>query len=177
MAAVPNNGTNPGRAGRPMREEPGRVRNGRASGGDPTNMPHQPEGSVFGMTAPTHTGLGGSGGSNTGSGTDVTMYDGQLEQSITGLSGQAVTSSGLSGGSGAHPGGGGSTSVSYTDPFGFVGGVNRTVETSGTIDGTGDWTQANADGYAGGPTLPILQNNRPTSSGLGSGHVSTHRKG
>ncbi len=177
MAAVPNNGTNPGRAGRPMREEPARKFNGRAAGGDPTNEPGQPATSVFGLTAPTHTGLGGSTGSSTGSSTDVTMYDGQLEQSITGLSGQAVTSTGMPGGSGASPGGGGGTSVTYTDPFGFVGGVNRSVQTSGTIDGVGDWTQANADGYAGGPTLPILQNNRPTSTGLGSGHVSTHNKG
>jgi hypothetical protein len=176
MAAVPNNGTNPGRAGRPMREEPGRKYNGRASSGDPTNEPGQPATSVFGLSAPTSTGLGGSAGSSTGSSTDVTMYDGQLEQSITGLSGAAVTSSGLNGVTGASPGSGG-TSVTYTDPFGFIGGVNRSVQTSGTIDGVGDWTQANRDGYAGGPTLPILQNNRPTSTGLGAGHVSTHRKG
>lgn len=176
MATVPENGTNPGRAGRPMREDPARRRNGRAAGGDPTNEPGQPATSVFGMSAPTTTGAKGSAGSSTSASTDVTEYDGQLEQSITGLSGSAVTSTGMPGSTGASPGAGGE-SVTYTDPYGFIGGVNREVTTSGTISGEGDWTQANRDGYAGGPTLPILQNNRPTSTGMGQGHVSTHRKG
>jgi len=176
MATVPNNGTNPGRAGRPMREDPARTYNGRQAGGDPTNMPGEPATSVFGFQNPLSTGAPGSAGAGTSNG-DVTMYDGQLEQSFTGLSGRDVTSTGMAGSSGAAPGGGGGTSVSYTDPFGFPGGVNRTVETSGTIDGVGDWTQANRDGYAGGPTLPILQGNRPLSTGAGQGHVSTHRKG
>ncbi len=107
MATVPENGTNPGRTGRPMREAPGRKRNGRSAGGDPTNEPGQPATEVFGLSVPNSTGAPGSAGSSTSASTDVTMYDGQLEQSITGLSGSAITSTGMPGSTGASAGAGG----------------------------------------------------------------------
>lgn len=176
MATVPENGTNPGRAGRPMRQSPGRLRSGRAEGGDVTEQPGQYPSDIFGFRVPDSTGAGGTAGSSTSPGDDVTMMDGQLEQSFTGLSGSAVTSTGLPGSSGASNSSGGET-IRYTDMFGFPGGVNREISTTGRISGEGDWTQANDMGYAGGPTLPVLQNARPTSTGAGQGRVSTHRKG
>ena len=177
MAAVPENGTNPGRAGRPMRQSPGTKFNGYPEPGiDPTNERGQTPSEIFGFPIPYSTGARGSAGSHTDGSTDVTIMDGQLEESVTGLSGAAITSSGMPGSTGASNSVGGER-ITYTDPYGYVGGVNREVTVSGRVSGEGDWTQANDMGYAGGPTLPVLQNNRPTSSGAGQGRVSTHRKG
>lgn len=176
MAAVPENGTNPGRTGRPMRQSPGRTRSGRAGGGDVTEQPGQYPSEIFGFGVPGGTGAGGTAGAHTGSGTDVTMQDGQLEQSFTGLSGAAVTSTGMSGSAGGHHSTGGE-GITYTDPFGYFGGVNREIHTTGTVSGPGDWTTFGEDNGFSGPTLPVLQNARPTSTGAGQGRVSTHRKG
>lgn len=164
-------GSNPGRSGRPERQMPGRTRNGRPEAGtDPTNERGQTPSEIFGFPVPYSTGARGSSGSSTGAGTDVTMYDGQLEESVTGLSGPAVTSTGAPGSQGASNGNMGDE-VTYTDPFAVIGGVHRENTVRGKIDGEGDWTQANDMGYSGGPTLPILQNNRPTSTGAGRGRV------
>jgi hypothetical protein len=174
MAAVPE-GANAGRTGQPARQMPARKFNGSAlTGVDPTNERGQTPSEIFGFPIPYSTGARGSSGSSTGAGTDVTMYDGQLEESVTGLSGSAITSTGAPGSQGAANRNQGET-VAYTDPFGIQGGVNREVTTRGVISGEGDWTQANDMGYSGGPTLPILQNARPTSTGAGQGRVSTHR--
>ncbi len=176
MAAVPE-GANPGRIGHAARQAPGRDRQGIGEPGiDPTNQNGQTPSEIFGFAQSYSTGARGSGGSQTGSGTDVTMYDGQLEESVTGLSGSAITSTGAPGSQGAVNRDQGE-SVTYTDPFGIQGGANREVTVRGVISGEGDWTQANDMGYSGGPTLPILQNNRPTSTGAGQGRVSTHRSG
>ena len=170
MAAVPE-GANAGRIGHAARQAPGRGRQGRSEPGiDPTNQNGQVPSEIFGFAQSYSTGARGSSGSNTGSGTDVTMYDGQLEESVTGLSGSAITSTGAPGSQGASNSGGGE-SVTYTDMFGVQGGVNREVTVQGRISGEGDWTQANDMGYSGGPTLPILQNARPTSTGAGRGRI------
>jgi hypothetical protein len=74
----------------------------------------------------------------------------------------------------------GGSSVSYTDTFAIQGadsleGATRTAQ--GQIDGNNDWTQG-AGKYATGPTLPGLEGNRPTSTGiegLSGGSVSKNR--
>jgi hypothetical protein len=170
MAAV-SDGTNPGRSPRPQRQMPARGRNGAGEPGlDPTNQRGQLPSEIFGFAQHYSTGAPGSAGSRTSASTDVTEYDGQLEEGITGLSGAPITSTGAPGSSGASNSGGGET-VTYTDFFGFMGQEHRESSTTGTISGNGDWTQFNSDGYAGGPTLPILQNARPTSTGAGEGRV------
>lgn len=175
MATV-SDGTNPGRSATPARQSPSRTRNGRAEGGDPTIERGQLPSEIFGVSQSYSTGAGGSRGVTTTPSTDVTEYEGQLEEGITGLKGAAITSTGVPGSTGAHPHAGGET-VTVTDPFGYMGGENRSVTVQGQVDGTGDWTQfGDGNGFAG-PTLPILANNRPTQTGAGSGHVSTHRKG
>jgi hypothetical protein len=175
--ATATDGQNEGRAGRPARQSPGRKFNGSPlTGVDPTNERGQTPPEIFGFPIPYSTGARGSAGSHTDGSTDVTIMDGQLEESVTGLSGSPITSTGAPGSQGASNSSGGET-VTYTDPFGLQGGVNRTVTVSGRISGEGDWTQANDMGYAGGPTLPSLQNARPVSTGAGAGRVSTHRSG
>jgi hypothetical protein len=169
--ATATDGENAGRTGRPERQAPGRKFNGSAlTGVDPTNERGQTPSEIFGFPIPYSTGARGSAGSNTGTGTDVTLYDGQLEESVTGLSGSAITSTGAPGSQGAANGDRGET-ITYTDPFGVQGGINREVTVRGHVSGEGDWTQANDMGYSGGPTLPILQNARPTSTGAGHGRV------
>lgn len=176
MAGVPD-GVNAGRAGRPARQSPARKYNGRQiPGTDPTNEPGQtPSETVGGFRQNYSTGAPGTRGASAAP-NDPTVQAGQLDPGLAGVTGSQLTSTGMPGSEGARNGTRGET-VTYTDPFGFLGGVNRTVSTSGQVDGEGDWTQANDMGYAGGPTLPVLQNNRPTSTGMGQGRVSTHRKG
>jgi hypothetical protein len=177
MAAA-SDGTNPGRAGKPERQMPGRKRNGRSEGGlDPTEQIGQTPSDIFGFSQSYSTGAPGSAGSHTGGGTDVTEYDGQLEESVTGLKGAAITSTGAPGSTGASAGHSGGETVTYTDPFGYMGNVNREVSVSGQVDGTGDWTQFGDNNGFSGATLPILQNARPVDSGAGKGHVRGAGKG
>jgi hypothetical protein len=173
MATV-NDGTNPGRSPQPARQSPSRVRHGRAEAGlDPTNETGQTPSEIFGFSQTYSTGArGSSGGGSVPS--DVTIQKGQLDSGLSNVSGSEITSTGASGSAGASNRGGGET-VTYTDPFGYIGQEHRESSTTGRISGDGDWTQANSDGYSGGPTLPILQNARPTSTGAGQGHVRTHR--
>ena len=175
MATV-QDGTNPGRSPRPQRQSPAPARKGHGTGSDPTNQLGQTPADIFGFSQTYSTGARGSQGSRTTPSTDVTEMDGQLEESVTGLKGAAVASTGAPGSMGASNRGGGET-VTYSDPFGLPGGEHRDSTTTGTVSGNGDWTQANSDGYAGGPTLPILANARPTSTGAGQGHVRGAGKG
>lgn len=176
MAAV-SDGTNPGRTGKPERQSPSRTRNGRSEAGlDDTVQRGQLPGEIFGIPQHYATGAAGSRGSVTSGSTDVTEMDGQLEESVTGLRGAAITSTGAPGSSGASNSSGGET-VTYTDPFGYLGQEHRESSTLGRVDGPGDWTQANDQGYSGGPQMPILQNNRPTSTGAGQGRIRGAGKG
>lgn len=177
MAAV-SDGTNPGRSGKPERQSPSRKFNGRPlSGVDPTNQIGQTPSEIFGFSQSYSTGAPGSAGSHTGPGTDVTEYDGQLEESVTGLSGSAITSTGAPGSTGASAGKGGSDTVTYTDPFGYMGNVNREVTVTGSVNGPGDWTTWGDDNGFSGATLPALQDARPTSTGAGQGRVRGAGKG
>lgn len=160
------------RGQRPARQGSGRKRNGISEGGDPTNQAGQTPGEIFGFSQTYSTGARGSAPGG-GTPADVTIQRGQLDPGLAMVEGSEITDTGAPGSEGARRSGGGET-VSYTDPFGYVGGGSDEVTCRGQISGTGDWTQANADGYAAGPTLPILQNARPTSTGAGQGHVRSH---
>lgn len=175
MAAV-QDGTNPGRSPRPERQIPARGRQGVPDNLDPTNLPGQTPPDIFGFAQTYSTGAPGTRGSDTTAATDVTEYDGQLEESVTGLRGPSIVDTGAPGTDGAVNRAGGEE-VTYTDPFGYLGQDHRETTTRGVISGVGDWTQANSDGYAAGPTLPPLQNARPTSTGAGRGRVRGAGKG
>lgn len=179
MVAV-TDGTNPGRADlQGARQAPARKQRGRNAGtSDPTSPSNQTPSDIFGFAQTYTTGAGGSPGapSKDGPNGDPTVERGQLDPGLAMVEDGEITSTGAPGTQGASNTVGGE-SVTYTDPFGYVGGVNRDVTVTGRISGSGDWTQANDHGYDGGPTLPILQNARPTSSGAGQGHVRGAGKG
>lgn len=158
----------------PQRNSPARKNSGRGSNAEPTSPSNQTPSEIFGAsTALGTTGLGGSAGP--GAPGDVTQESDQTHERISGAnSGTSV----LAGSAGAGNGPDGGDSVTYTDPLAWqstnMGSRNATV--SGAVDGNDDWTQG-AGKYATGPTLPGIEGNRPTSTGVGPGHVKTRRVG
>lgn len=169
MATATNN--QPRRGSAPSRQDPAVLKNGSAGNAvDPTFEGDQAPDEVFGFHNVTQTGLAGS--ANPEQPSDVTLQQGQLDGGPMNVQEDFITNTGLSdqASEGAQQSAGGQT-IRYTDIFGVQGGVNRDATTKGVISGQGDWTQANADGYAGGPTLPALEGNRPTSTGLSGGNL------
>jgi hypothetical protein len=175
--ATAKDGVNQGRqGGSPARQDsnPSRHGHGAPTGGPTVQLGQLPD-TIFGESTDIHsTGLGGSAGAGPAAPADVTVQKGQLTDELGHTPDSVITHTGVSGTDGAHNANGGPDTVTYTDPWGVIGGVNRNVSVGAHIDGEGDWTQANDCGYSGGPTLPTLENNRPTSTGLGSGHISSH---
>lgn len=172
--ATAKSGQNPGRTGQPARQNPAPARAGRG-GGDPTNQLGQTPATLPGGFASHYsTGLAGTTGASTSEDADVTNLPGQLDEGISGIGADVTADSGLHGTPGGHPAHGGE-SVTYTDPYGVIGGVNRDVTTSLQIGGPEDSTKV-IDGYSPGPSLPGLENNRPTDTGLGKGHLGRNRK-
>jgi hypothetical protein len=169
---------NPGYSRKPDRTAPARKNQGRGSNAEPTSPSDQNPSEIFGIpTSNQSTGLGGSAGR--GAPGDVTQQSDQTK----GFGDSSSTDPGttLDGSAGASVPTGGS-SVSYTDPFAIMGadsleGAQRTAQ--GQIDGSNDWTQFAAK-YDHGPTLPGLEGNRPTTTGvegLNNGSVTKHRVG
>jgi hypothetical protein len=179
MAAV-TEGANPGRTNtQGSRQSPARGQHGRSGGtSDPTSPSDQTPSDIFGFAQTYSTGARGSTGapSQDGPNGDVTVERGQLDPGLAQVSGSEITSTGAPGSQGARNSPGGDT-VTYTDPFGYLGQEHRESSTAGRVSGSGDWTQANDMGYDGGPTLPVLQNARPTSSGAGQGRIRGAGKG
>lgn len=170
MATV-SDGTNPGRSATPQRQSPGTARAGRGTPGlDPTEQLGQTPDDIFGFSQSYSTGAPGSQGARSAD-ADVTIQAGQLDEGLSGVSGDEITSTGLDGSQGATNRQGGD-GIRYRDPFGYMGNEHRDSMATGVVSGTGDWTQANSDGYAGGPTLPALEGNRPLSTGAGEGNVA-----
>lgn len=171
IVATVRDGSNPGRAGdSPQRQSPSPARHGRGDGGlDPTEQNGQTPGDIFGFAQSYKTGAPGSAGA-TSSNADVTIQAGQLDEGLSGVTGSQVTDTGMPGSAGGRPQGGGD-SVRYTDPFGYMGNANREVTASNQVGGPSDSTKF-IDGFAPGPTLPVLESNRPVSTGAGEGHVA-----
>lgn len=171
MATV-RDGDNPGRLGAtPQRQSPAPKRQGRGEGGlDPTEQLGQTPDEIFGFSQSYSTGAPGSQGA-AGGNADVTVQAGQLDEGLSGVSDGEITDTGLHGTEGAVNQNAGPDGVRYTDPFGYMGNDHRDSHASAHIDGIGDWTQANDQGYAAGPTLPSLEGNRPLSTGAGEGAV------
>jgi hypothetical protein len=169
MATATNN--QPRRGSAPSRQDPAVLKNGSAGNAtDPTYEGDQAPADVFGFHNQTSTGLTGSAHNEQPS--DVTLEQGQNDPGPMNVKEDFITNTGLTdqASQGAQQSSAGQT-IRYTDVFGVQGGVNRDATTKGVISGPGDWTQANADGYSGGPTLPMLEGNRPSSTGLTGGHL------
>lgn len=168
----------PIRGGRPARNSPaGFAANGNAPDADrrdPTVARGGVPSDLFGMHQTYSTGARGSeppGGREAP--TDVTLQRGQIDPGLSMVEGKEITDTGADGSQGANTGAGGTT-IRYTDVFAALGGGGAgEMTTRAHVDGSGDWTQANGDGYDAGPTLPILRNARPTSTGAGQGHSRT----
>jgi hypothetical protein len=164
------------RGQQPARQSPAHTYNGRpAAGTDPTNQPGQLPSEIFGFSQTYSTGAGGSGGRPEAS-HDVTTERGQLDPGLANVEGSEITSTGAPGSQGARNSGGGET-VSFTDPFAFPGGNGGEMTTRGQVGGENDWTTFGESSGFSGPTLPVLQNARPTSTGAGQGHVRGAGKG
>lgn len=169
MATV-SDGQNPGRSATPQRQSPAPARSGHGAGSDPTNQDGQTPSEIFGFHQSYSTGASGSQGKPTGN-DDVTVQAGQLDDGLSGVSREEITSTGMHGSTGASPHAGGE-SVRYTDPFGYMGNDHRDSHASMAISGPGDSTAWGNDNGFTGPTLPVLEGNRPTDTGVGQGHVS-----
>jgi hypothetical protein len=168
--ATVSDGQNPGRSSTPQRQSPATKRQGAGHGGpEPTAQPGQLPADIFGFSQSYSTGAPGSQGARGGD-ADVTIQAGQLEEGLSGVTGDEITSTGLAGSQGHRPSAGGE-GVRYTDPFGYMGNEHRESHASGTVSGSGDWTAMGDDSGFSGPTLPALEGNRPTSTGVGSGSV------
>jgi hypothetical protein len=168
--ATVSDGQNPGRSATPQRQSPGSARAGRAEGGlDPTEQLGQTPPDIFGFAQSYSTGAAGSAGANRND-ADVTIQAGQLDEGLSGVTGSEITDTGAEGSQGAtHPMGG--ESVRYTDPFGYMGNDHRDSHAAMQVSGPGDSTTWGADNGFSGPTLPVLEGNRPTDTGVGKGHV------
>jgi hypothetical protein len=173
--ATARSGQNPGRTGQPARQNPAPARQGRADAGiDPTNQEGQtPSTLVGGFHSGYSTGLAGTAGASRGEDADVTLMPGQLDEGFAGIGPDVTADTGLHGTAGGHPAHGGET-VTYTDPWGYIGGVNRDVSTQLQIGGPEDSTKF-IDGYSPGASLPGLESNRPTDTGVGNGKPRSKR--
>ena len=141
-----------------------------AFGGDPSNEPGQYPASLFGVALPQGTGAAGSAGASGAA--DPSNEPGQLSEGISGLGASATADTGAPGSAGQQNGSSGGTTISYTRPGSYLTGTNATDTVQDNISGPGDWTQAIDGSYAGGgPQLPGIRGNEPTSTGAGGGRV------
>ena len=144
------------------------------TGTDPTVEPGQYPSSLFGVNLPQGTGAGGSSGASGGA--DPVNEPGQLNEGISGLGPSDTANTGAPGSQGAMNGSAGGTAISYTRPGSFLSGTNQQDTVNDSVSGTSDWTQAIDGSYAGGgPQLPGISGNEPTSGGgryqPGSGNI------
>jgi len=150
-------------------------RAGTGGGGDQTTQPGQyPSGpdAIFGGPVPTSTGAPGTAGGG-GASADDTVEAGQLTGDFGGLSTSEITDTGAPGSAGGRPStGSGGDAVTFTRPGSYLSGTYTQDTVNDDIDGAGEWTEANDSGYGtGGPQMPALRGNQPTSTGAGQGRV------
>ena len=139
---------------------------------DPTLEPGNYGDSIFGVRLPQGTGAPGSQGATYSGDVDPTNEPGQLNEGISGLGPADTANTGAPGSMGASNGGSGPDSVAYTRPGSYLSGTYVQDTVNDTISGPNDWTQAIDGSYAGGgPDLPGIAGNQPTSTGAGAGRV------
>ena len=145
---------------------------GTASSMDPTLEPGSYATSLFNVALPQGTGAPGSQGATWSGATDPTAQPGQLNEGISGLGPADTANTGAPGSMGAANGGAGPDTVAYTRPGAYLSGTYQQDTVHDSISGPGDWTQAIDGSYAGGgPQLPGIAGNEPTSTGAGGGRV------
>jgi hypothetical protein len=146
------------------------AQSGTGSAGDPTTEPGNNSASLFGMAIPQTTGAPGSTGASGAS--DPTNEPGQLNEGISGLGPSDTANTGAPGTPGASNSEGGPDSVKYTLPGSYLSGTYVQDTVADSVSGPGDWTQAIDGSYGGGgPSLPGVSGNQPTSTGAGMGRV------
>jgi hypothetical protein len=137
---------------------------------DPTFEKGNYAGSLFGVQLPQGTSAPGTAGA--AGPADPTNEPGQLTEGISGLGAADTADTGAPGTAGAENESPGGTTVKYTRPGSFLSGTNQMDTIRDDISGPNDWTQAIDGSYAGGgPDLPGLKGNQPTSTGAGGGSV------
>jgi len=137
---------------------------------DPTLEPGNYGNSIFGVALPQTTGAPGSGGA--ADQPDPTLEAGQNYEGISGLTPAQTADTGAPGSTGAQNGAGGGTTVKYTEPGSYLSGTYKQATASDDVSGPNDWTQAIDGSYGGGgPQLPGVKGNEPTSTGAGAGRV------
>lgn len=141
-----------------------------AYGGEVTSEPNQYPARLFGVALPQGTGAPGSAGAARSA--DPTNQPGQLSEGISGEGAPQTADTGAPGTMGQQNNTGGPDSVTYTRPGSFLSGTNQQDTVSDSVSGPDDWTQAIDGSYAGGgPQLPGIKGNEPTSTGAGAGRV------
>ena len=137
---------------------------------DPTLVPGNYTDSSFGVAIPQGTGAPGSAGASGPS--DPTNMAGQLNEGLSGEGPAQTAETGAPGSAGAQNNEGGPDAVKYTLPGSYLSGTYEQDTVNDSISGPQDWTQAVDGSYAGGgPQLPGVKGNEPTSTGAGGGRV------
>ena len=150
----------------------------KGGGVDPTNEPGNYGPSIFGVALPQGTGAPGSTGATYSGEVDPTNQPGQLYEGISGEGPSQTANTGAPGSTGATNGGAGPDAVSYTRPGSYLSGTYQADTVHDSISGPNDWTQAIDGSYAGGgPQLPGVKGNEPTSTGAGGGRVMRGGRG
>ena len=144
----------------------------KAGGLDPTLEPGNYADSLFGVQLPQGTGAPGSQGATYSGDVDPTNEPGQLNEGLSGLGPSAIADTGAPGSMGAQNGGAGPDTVTYTRPGSYLSGTYQPDTVHESVSGPNDWTQAIDGSYAGGgPQLPGISGNEPTTTGAGMGRV------
>jgi hypothetical protein len=122
------------------------------------------------VALPPGTGAPGTAGAS--GGTDPTNEPGQLNEGISGEGPAQTADTGAPGSAGAQASDGGADTVKFTRPGSYLSGSYVQDTVNDDISGPNDWTQAIDGSYAGGgPQLPGIKGNEPTSTGSGQGRV------
>ena len=146
------------------------AQSGTGAGFDPTLEAGNYGPSLFGVALPQGTGAPGSAGASGGS--DPTYQPGQLNEGISGEGPAQIADTGAPGSAGAGNSEGGPDAVKYTQPGSYLSGTYTQDTVNDSISGPSDWTQSIDGSYAGGgPQLPGIKGNEPTSTGAGGGRV------
>jgi hypothetical protein len=161
--------TTPGYGGSGQ-SRPGVNSAGTGTSGESVNQPGQYPASLFGSPLPAGTGAPGSPGPALYS-ADPTNEPGQLNEGLSGLGPADIANTGAPGSAGMANAAGGPDAVTFTRPGSPFTGTYTMDTVHDDVSGINDWTQAGDGSYGGGPQLPGIAGNMPTSTGAGQGRV------